>query len=81
MKILQIQKKTAYEAYQLLLCDVYNNGITKAKVIAENVSSISKVTGMDISKVRSAYEVVQNDVNQLSFGVGERNKVGYALKP
>jgi len=61
----------------LLTLDCSKRGITNAQLISENVSVISKATGLDTKEIRKSYESVQNDTNQLAFGVGERNKVGY----
>lgn len=66
-----------YNTFMLFLVDAAKGGFTKSGVISDNLSEITKLTGMSIPDVRSSYEVIQNDTNQLNFGIGERNKVGF----
>lgn len=71
------QKKFAYETLMLFIIDASKGGFTKSSVIAENASTITKLTNMTLDQIRSSYEIIQNDTNQLNFGVGKRDTVGF----
>lgn len=61
----------------LYIVDSAKGEFTKSNVIAENMNTITKLTGMSVESIRSSYEVIQNDTNEINFGVGERNQVGF----
>lgn len=69
--------KDVYAAYKLAIFDYSQGGYPKAKTIADNANAITRITGMSSDEIRTSYVLVQNETNELSFGSGPVNPVGY----